>query len=205
MPSKYETIPSDQIIKKTAEALQKNGMTTYIVDNGETAKQKVLSLIPLDAEVMNMTSVTLDTIGLSKEIAESGKYFSARKKSYTLDEKKQSKEIHQLRSIPDWTVGSVHAVTEDGSIMVASQSGSQLAAYTFGSDHLIWVIGAQKIVKNVDEGFKRIYEHCLPLESKRAQEAYGVPGSAVNKIFILNKEIKKDRITVILVKEKLGF
>ena len=149
--------------------------------------------------------MTLEAIGISHEIQKSGKYISAREKSYKLDQVKQSKEIHMLRSIPDWTVGSVHAVTQDGHIMVASQSGSQLAAYAFGCDHVIWVIGAQKIVKNLDEAFKRIYEHCLPLESERAHKAYGVPASAVNKIFILNEEIKKGRITVILVKEKLGF
>ncbi len=203
--TKYETIPSDAIIEKTAAALTANGMTTHIVANGIAAKQMALSLIPKGAEVMDMTSVTLDTIGVSKIIQESGDYISARKVSYALDLKTQQKEIHNLRSIPVWTIGSVHAVTEEGSVMVASQSGSQLAAYSFGSDHVIWVVGAQKIVANRDEGFKRIYEHCLVLESERAHKAYGVPASSVNKLFILDKEIVAGRITVILVKEKLGF
>jgi len=205
MAKKYDFIPSDDIIQKTAGALIKHGMTTYIVNNATEAKSKALALIPKGAEVMDMTSITLDTIGISKEIQESGEYISARKKSYALDLHKQSKEIHILRSIPDWTIGSVHAITEEGTVMVASQSGSQLAAYSFGSDHVIWVVGAQKIVANLDEGFKRIYEHCLPLESERAHKVYGVPASAVNKLFILKEEIKPGRITVILVKEVLGF
>lgn len=201
----YNTIPSDDVILKTATALRKNGMTVEIAQDGNEAKSRVLNLLPKGSEVMDMTSVTLDTLGLSHMIQESGDYKSARKESYTLDLEKQSKEIHSLRSIPTWTVGSVHAVTEDGSVMVASQSGSQLAAYVFGADHVIWVIGAQKIVKNLDDGFKRLYEHSLVLESERARKAYGVPASAINKIMILHEEIKKGRITVILVKEALGF
>jgi CheY-like chemotaxis protein len=176
--SKYSQIPSDEIISKTAKALESHGMSVKIAKNGAEAKSLVLNLLPKGAEVMDMTSVTLDTIGVSKEIQESGNYKSARKISYALDQVKQAKEIHGLRDIPDWTVGSVHAVTEEGSLMVASQSGSQLAAYSFGSDHLILVVGAQKIVKNLDEGFKRLYEHCLVLESERARKAYGVPASA---------------------------
>lgn len=202
---KYEVIPSDDIISKTAEALRKSGMTVHIVANGLEAKVKALELIPKGAEVMDMTSVTLDTIGVADEIQNSENYFSARKKSYTLDIQKQSKEIHNLRSIPEWTIGSVHAVTQDGKVMVASQTGSQLAAYSFGADHVVWVVGAQKIVKDMEEGFKRIYEHCLPLEAERARKAYNVPGSAVNKIFILAGEVNKNRINMILVKEKLGF
>jgi len=203
--SKFNQIPSDEIIAKTARSLESHGMAVKIAKSGAEAKSLVLGLLPKGAEVMDMTSVTLDTIGLSKEIQDSGNYKSARKISYSLDQVKQAKEIHGLRDIPDWTVGSVHAVTEEGSLMVASQSGSQLAAYSFGSDHLIFVIGAQKIVKNLDEGFKRLYEHCLVLESERARKAYGVPASAINKIFILHEEIRKGRITVILVKEVLGF
>jgi hypothetical protein len=202
---KYTTIPSDEIILQTADALRENGVTVYVVDNATQAKAKALDLIPKGAEVMDMTSVTLDTLGLSKEIQESGIYFSARKKSYALDLVKQSKEIQSLRSIPDWTIGSVHAVTQDGKVMVASQSGSQLPAYNFGAEHVVWVVGAQKIVKDIEEGFKRIYEHCLPLESERARKAYGVPGSSVNKLFIFQKEINVNRIAMILVKEKLGF
>ncbi len=202
---KYETIPSDEIILNTAEALRKHGITVEIAKNAQEAKSMVLDILPKGAAVMDMTSVTLDTLGISKLIQESGDYISCRKKSYTLDQVKQAKEIHTLRDIPDWTIGSVHAVTEEGSVMVASQSGSQLAAYAFGSDNVIWIIGAQKIVKNLDEGFKRLYEHSLVLESERARKAYGVPASAINKIFILHEEIKKGRITIILVKEKLGF
>lgn len=203
--SKYNTIATDAVIQKTAEALKNNGMTVHMANDAAEAKEIVLGLLPKGAEVMDMTSATLDAIGISAAIQNSGDYISARKISYTMDLKTQQKEIHGLRSTPVWTIGSVHALTQEGSVMVASQSGSQLAAYSFGADNVIWVIGAQKIVENREEGFKRIYEHCLPLESERARKAYGVPASSVNKIFILDKEVKANRITIIIVKETLGF
>lgn len=43
-----------------------------------------------------------------------------------------------------------------------------------------------------------------PLEDLRAREAYGI-GSGINKVLIVNREVVPGRITVILVKEKLGF
>ena len=95
-------------------------------------------------------------------------------------------------------------MTEDGKILVASKTGSQMAAYVYGASHVIFVAGAQKIVKDLDEGIRRIYEHSLPLEEKRAMKAYDV-GSEVNKMLIINKEIQKGRIKMILVNEVLGF
>ena len=152
-----------------------------------------------------MTSVTLDKIGISKEINESGNYNSVRKKLMTMDRKTQGKEMQKLGAAPEYAIGSVHAVTEDGKILVASNSGSQLPAYVYSSNNVIFVVGTQKIVKNLNDAFKRIYEYTLPLESERAKKAYGVPGSFVSKILIINREINPGRIKLIFVNEVLGF
>ncbi len=202
---KYETIPKENVLENTAAILKANGINAIILENSQQAKHKVLEMIPKGAEVMNMTSMTLDTINLSKEIEESGKFNSVRKKLMSMNRETQSKEMQKLGAAPEFVIGSVHAVTQDGKVMIASASGSQLPAYAYGADKVIWVVGAQKIVKNIDEGFKRIYEHSLPLESERAKIAYGVPGSAVNKLLVVNNEIKPGRVTMIIVKEKLGF
>lgn len=201
----YNTLPSQDIIEKTKAALESNGMQVIIAENGVDAKQKVFELLPQNAEVMNMTSVTLDTIGVSKEIQESGKYNSVKKKLMSMDKNTQRLEMKKLGSAPEYAVGSVHAVTEDGHVLIASNTGSQLAGYVYGSAHVIWVVGTQKIVKNTDEAIKRIYDYVLPLESERAHKAYGVPGNAVNKLLIINKEVSPTRLTMILVKEVLGF
>ncbi len=202
--SQWNQLASKQSLDKTIEALAANGIDAKFVETGEDAKREVLSLIPQGAEVMNMTSVTLDTIGVSKEILESGKYDAVRNKLNKMDRETQGLEMQKMGAAPEWTVGSVHAVTEDGYLLVASNSGSQLPAYVYGSAHVIWVVGAQKIVKDTDEGIKRIYEYVLPLEDERARKAYGV-GSGVSKLLMINKEKTPGRLNLILVGEKLGF
>jgi len=121
-----------------------------------------------------------------------------------MDRKTQGLEMQKLGAAPEWAVGSVHAVTEDGKVIIASASGSQLPSYAYGSSHVVWVVGSQKIVKDLDEGMKRVREYVLPLESERAMKAYGQP-SSINKLLILNKEANPGRITMVIVKEKLGF
>lgn len=201
----YKSIPSQDVIDKTKAALQTNGIQVIVVENGVDAKKKVSELLPQNAEVMTMTSTTLDQIGATEEINKSGKYNAVRDKLYSMDRETQYIEMQKLGAAPEYTVGSVHAVTEDGHVLIASNTGSQLPAYVYGSAHVIWVVGAQKIVKDTDEAIKRIYDYVLPLESERAHKAYGVPGSAVNKLLIINKEVTPNRLTMILVKEALGF
>ena len=191
-------------VEKTIAALKQNGFDAFLVENAAEAKQKIIELIPQGAEVMTMTSATLDAEGIAKEINESGKFESVRKKLNSMDRKTQGPEMQKLGAAPDWVVGSVHAVTEDGKILVASATGSQLPAYAYGSQHVVWVVGTQKIVENLDEGFKRVYEYTLPLEDARARKVYGV-GSSVSKILVVNKESAPGRITIIFVEEKLGF
>ena len=201
---KYGVVADQATIEKTVAALEKNGIHALTVETGAEAKEKVFELLPKEAEVMNMTSMTLDSIGVSEEIMESGNYNAIRKEIESLDRKTQGLEMQKLGAAPEWVVGSVHAVTEDGKVLIASASGSQLPAYAGGSSHVIWVVGAQKIVKDFDEGIKRLYEYSLPLEDERARKVYGM-GSGVNKILVVNKEFVQGRITMIIIKEKLGF
>lgn len=204
--AKWDKLASQHSIQNTIKALERSGIEVTVASTGKEAKRLALELIPKGSEVMTMTSITLDTIGLSEEInKEDGKFKPVRNKLYAMDRNTQQQEMNRLGAAPEFAVGSVHAVTEDGHVLIASNTGSQLPAYAFGALHVIWVVGTQKIVKNTDEGIKRIYQHCLPLESERAKKAYGVPGSAVNKILIVSKEVRPGRVKLILVKEKLGF
>lgn len=203
--NKWNTLATDESIKNTVAALEPNGITSLIVENKEAARKKILELIPQGAEVMTMTSVTLDTIGVTKDIDEGTQYTSVKQKLKGMDRKTQGHEMQQLGTAPEWAIGSVHAVTEDGHIMIASNTGSQLPAYAYGSAHVIWVVGTQKIVKNIDDGMKRIFEYVLPLESERAKKAYGTAGSNVSKLLMINKEVVPNRLTIIFVKEMLGF
>ncbi len=203
--AKYDTIPTEDVLEMTAEALKKNGMNVIVLQNAAEAKKKILEMIPKGAEVMTMTSVTADALGITNEINESGNYDSVRNKLMKMDRDKQKVEMKRIGSAPEWAIGSVHAVTQDGHVLVASNTGSQLPAYAYGSKRVIWVVGAQKIAKNFEDGLKRVYDYTLPLESERARKAYGVPGSAVNKLLVVNNEIDPERITIMIIKEKLGF
>lgn len=200
----WDELADESSVERTVSALNANGIEAIVVENGAEAKRKVLEILPEGAEVMNMTSVTLDTIGVSDEITKSGKFDSVRNKLMSMDKNEQGAEMRRLGAAPDWTVGSAHAVTEDGRIIVASATGSQLPAYVYGAGKVVWVAGTQKIVKNVDEGIRRINEYVFPLEDARSRKAYGM-GSGVNKLLVVNKEISPGRIKIILVKEKLGF
>jgi hypothetical protein len=201
---KFGELASDERIRKTAAALKENGFEVEVVENKEEAKRKVLEMIPEGSEVFTMSSQTLEQAGLSDAINNSGKYNSVRNKLFTMDRNTQAREMARLGAAPDWVVSSVHALTEDGHLIIASNTGSQLSAEAYAGGRVIFVVGAQKIVKDNQEGIKRIYEYCLPLEDERARKAYGM-GSNVSKILIINKEIFPQRITVFLVKEKLGF
>lgn len=201
----YDTLAGGKTIAKTAKALKENGINTIVVENGTDAKRTVLDMLPDNAEVMTMTSATSDSIGLSEAILESPKHVSVRKQIMSLDPEKERKEMKKLGSVHDFVIGSVHAITEAGQVVIASNTGSQLPAYVYGANHVIWIVGTQKIVKNLDSAFKRIYDYILPLESERVKKAYGMPRSNVSKILIVNKEVVPGRITVVFVEEKLGF
>ena len=200
----WDTIPSDEVINRTIGALAQHGIDALVVDNGIAAKVKVLEMLPEKAEVMTMSSQTLLVTGLTKEINESGKYDAVHAKLSTMNRETQGKQMQQMGAAPEWAIGSVHAVTQEGEVLVASNTGSQLPAYAYGSAHVIWVVGAQKIVVNHEEGIKRLYEHSLPLEDKRMKDS-GKAGSKINKVLQILGEVKPHRLTLIFVKEVLGF
>jgi LUD domain len=202
--AEFSRLASREQIRSVAHALERSGITASVVDSGEEARQAVRSLLPVGAEVYNNTSRTLQAIGVAEDIERSGLYQPLRPRLYQMDREMQGREMRQLSAAPDWVVGSVHAVTKEGSLLIASASGGQLGPIVSGAGHVIFVIGGQKIVPDLRTGLRRVYEYCFPLEDVRARQAYGVP-SGVNNLLVINKAIAPGRITAILVNEPLGF
>lgn len=134
----------------------------------------------------------------------SGRYRPLRPRLHRMDRATQADEIRRLSASPDVMLGSVQAITETGSLVVASASGSQLGPYASGAGKLILLAGTQKIVPALEDALRRIHEYALPLEDARAQAAYGVH-SGVNKVLMINREWIPGRITVVLCEEELGF
>ena len=202
--AEFSRAATKEQILAVADALQRNGITCIPVDSGEEARQAVRSILPVGAEVYNNTSRTLEATGIAEDIERSGLYQPLRPRLYQMDREMQGREMRLLSASPDWVVGSVHALTHDGSLLIASASGSQLGPIASGAGHVVLVVGAQKIVPDFDRGLRRIYAYCFPLEDLRARKAYGVP-SAVNNVLVINKAVTPGRITAILVSEPLGF
>lgn len=202
--AEFARLATEDRIRATLEALERNGILTHFVETEQQARDVVQSILPSGAEVYNNTSRTLEVIGVAEDIERSGRYQPLRPRLYQMDRQMQGREMRQLSAAPDWVVGSVHAVTEDGSLVIASASGSQLGPIVSGAGHVVLVIGGQKIVANLTAGLRRIYEYCFPLEDHRARQAYGVP-SGVNNILIINRVATPGRVTAILVDKTLGF
>jgi YkgG family uncharacterized protein len=200
----FSRLASDEQIERTAQALEANGIHALIAENGAEAKHLFFELVPAGAEIFLGASVTLETLGIKEEIDRSGHFEALRPKMFAMDRATQAREIRKLGGAPDYAAGSVHAVTEDGQVLVASNSGSQLGPYASGAGRVIWIVGAQKIVKDLNEGFRRIYEYDLPLETEHMRQLYNAPTN-VSKVLVINREIRPNRITMIIVKEELGF
>src|ERR1700735_2737680 len=175
-----------------------------ILDDAAAARARIKDLIPEGASVFTGASETLRLSGIEEDIGKSGRYDDIRSRGQTMDRTTQLGEIWRLMSTPDVIVGSVAAVTETGSLVIASASGSQLPGYAGGSLRAIWVVGAQKVVPDLATALRRVEDHCLPLENDRAMKVYGGP-SAINRVLILNAEPHPGRGTVLLLRAAIGF
>jgi hypothetical protein len=202
--SKFAILASDAQIERTRQALETNNIHVIVAENGADAKKKLFEIMPTEAEIFTSSSVTLNVLGITEEIDESGHFNSVRAKMALMDRKTQNREMQKLGSTPEYMIGSVHAVTETGHVIIASKTGSQLAGYAASAAHLIWLVGTQKIVPTLEEGMERIEEYTFPRENARALNTYGVE-SSIDKLLIVNREFMPGRTTMILVKENLGF
>jgi len=202
--SRFASLANEERVARAAAALEANGMTVLRASDAADAGRIVLGLIPEGSEVHHGASQTLEVTGITAELDQSGRYEPLRPRIGSMDRATQADEIRRLSAAPRVMLGSVHAVTETGSLIAASSSGSQLAPYAAGAGRVILVVGGQKIVADVEEGLQRINEYAFPLEDARAMEASGIH-RGVNKVLIINREVVPGRITVVLVDEVLGF
>ena len=191
-------------LERAAAALAAHGFTVEILNDAAAARVRIKDLIPAGASVFTGASETLRLAGIEEDINAGGRYDAIRARGQAMNRATQLAEIWRLMSTPDVIMGSVHAVTETGSLVIASASGSQLPGYAGGSLRAIWVVGAQKVVPDLSSALRRVEEHCLPLESDRAMNVYGKP-SAINRLLILNAEPQPGRGIVLLLREAIGF
>jgi LUD domain len=202
--SSFTDPASPERLERAAAALTAKNFAAEILDDAAAARARIRDLIPAGASVFTGASETLRLSGIEADINDSGRYDAIRSRGRAMDRATQMDEIRRVLASPDVIVASVAAVTEAGSLVIASASGGQLPGFAGGSGQAIWVVGAQKVVPDLDTALRRIDEHCLRLESERARQAYGQP-SAVNRVLILNAEPEPGRGTVLLLREAIGF
>jgi acyl-CoA hydrolase len=204
IPDRFTTLPDEHALQATVVALEEHGFSVEVVGDLDAARQAVLARIPEGSSVMTNTSVTLAETGLADAINDGGgRYESARNKMFALDFATEAQQMKAIGGQPDYALGSVHAVTWDGTLVIASASGSQLASYAWGAANVIFVVGAQKLVPTLAAAHERIYQHSLPLEDARAQAAYG-QHSQVGKVLEIHQELP-GRIHVVLIRQQVGF
>src|SRR6267142_1942259 len=204
IPDRFTTLPDEHALQATVVALEEHGFSVEVVSDLDAARQAVLARIPEGASVMTSTSVTLDQTGIADAVNDGGgRWESARNKMFALDFATQAQQMKAIGGQPGYALGSVHAITRDGTLVIASASGSQLASYAWGAANVIFAVGAQKLVPTLDAARERIYEHSLKLEDARAIAAYG-QHSSIGKVLEIHQELP-GRIHVVLVRQSVGF
>jgi hypothetical protein len=200
---RFTKLPDEELLAATVVALEEHGFSVDVVEDLDAAREAVLARIPEGSSVMTNTSVTLQETGIAAAIDDGERYESARNKMLALDFATQLQEMKRIAGQPEFAVGSVHAITRDGALLIASATGSQLASYVWGAASVIFVVGAQKLVPTLEEAHERIYQHSLPLEDARAYAVYG-QNSRVAKILEIHQE-NPGRIHVVLILQSVGF
>lgn len=200
---RFTTLPDEETLQATVVALEEHGFSVEVTDDLDAARAAVLARIPAGSSVMTNTSMTLQETGIADAINDGGPYESARNKMFALDFATQAQEMKAIGGQPDYALGSVHAVSRDGTLVIASASGSQLASYAWGAANVIFVVGAQKLVPDLETARERIYNHSLKLEDARAYATYG-QNSVVGKILEIHQE-PPGRIHVVLIRQVVGF
>jgi hypothetical protein len=88
----FAELASSERIAATQEALNANNIQTVVVDTAQEARHYMISLLPEGVEVHMGASRTLDQIGLTSEIEESGRYQAIRPQLRQVDRRTQGDE-----------------------------------------------------------------------------------------------------------------
>ncbi|MFI5225128.1 MAG: LUD domain-containing protein [Candidatus Limnocylindrales bacterium] len=190
-------------IELVAEVLRSHNIEAIVVATATDARVAVMAMIPEAAEVHTGKSKTLEDVGLYAELVESGRYDAIRPRMMAMDRETQGREIRKLVSAPDFMLGSVAAITADGTLVAASATGSQLAGYASGAGRLILIVGSQKLVPDLDAALLRIRDVVFPWENAQVRARLGVD-TVLEKILLLYGEWRPGRTTVVLVREPVG-
>ena len=201
---KWDRMPGERVLAETVLAMEKRGMKVIVASGRKDALEKLRGLVPEGAEVMNGTSTTLIEIGFidALERGDMG-WRSVHKVINSENDEAKRHELRRKSVCSDYFVSGVNAIARTGELVACDRSGSRVGAFPFAAKNLIIVAGANKIAPSLEDALRRVREFAYPLENVRAKRVYGV-GSVLGKFVILAAE-ETGRVTVVLVKERLGY
>ena len=191
-------------IRRTVEALKARNVNVLVVDDGAQALAKLKELVPEGSVIFNNTSETLDSIGYSDYVHQNPKYRNLHDEMEAETDPAKQRNIRRQATMADYFIGSVQAVAETGEVVVASGSGSQIAAYVYNAEHLIWLAGTQKICPGLPEAMDRVRGYTLERHDSWLQ-GRGRNPSPIGKLMVFENEVVAGRITMILINESLGW
>lgn len=205
MTERTSDVTTNDILIQTSLALTQRNIHTSIAENAADAKQLLIDLIPRNSEVYVSTSETLDSIGYTEHISKSNNYKSLNELVTAETDLDTQKDVRRrVTTIADYFVGSVQAISASGEVIIASGSGSQIAAYVYGAKKVFWVAGIQKICQDLPSAIERVRGYTLEKHDQWL-EGYGRSAAPVGKLLIFEHEQVKERVHMILVKEILGW
>ena len=205
MTERTSDVTTNDVLIQTSSALIQRNIHTSIAENAAEAKQLLMDLIPRNSEVYVSTSETLDSIGYTEHISQSNNYKSLNELVTAETDLDTQKDVRRrVTTIADFFVGSVQAISASGEVIIASGSGSQIAAYVYGAKKVFWVAGIQKICQDLPSAIERVRGYTLEKHDQWL-EGYGRSAAPVGKLLIFEHEQVKERVHMILVKEILGW
>jgi LUD domain len=203
MQEEFVAPASEEIIQHVARCMRERNIEVLVVDSGDQAREIVLERLPDGAEVYSAKSQTLQEAGIFDLIQDENRYDTLRPRYMKMDRKTQAREIRKLISAPDFMLGSVNAVTEDGILVATSATANQIGPYASSAGKVILVVGSQKIVPDLETALKRVHSYVLPWEDAQVRKVLPA-GSFIGKTLLIEREWRDGRMTVILVRQPIG-
>ena len=195
---------STEAIQRTIEGLASRNVEAFLVESREAALAKLLELVPEGSEVFVDTSETLATIGYTEYMHGNDHYVNLHDRMMAQPDPAAQREFRRKTTTADYFVGSVQAIAETGEIVIASSSGSQIGAYSYGARRLILVAGTQKICPTLAEAEARTRGWTLERHDRWLEDR-GVAPTPIGKYMVMEHEPVVGRISMVLVPERLGW
>jgi L-lactate utilization protein LutB len=204
----------DEMLSRTVVSLERNGFLTICVHTREEALQWLLSTIPIEATVGVGGSVTLRDIGIVEALRQRGNIIYEHWKPGLTSVERREVMRGQLTS--DIFLASSNAVTETGKLVNVDNSGNRVASTIFGPSQVILTVGMNKIVRDLTAGLDRVRNVAAPMDCRRIGrktpciktgrcEDCDSPDRLCRALTIIERVPSRSKITVLLVKEPLGF